>query len=180
MRFIADMNGGVSRGANGGMDTLLSAFRKSAVAGSLSVAFQQPLSFIRAAYAINPVYLVASYGKGILKGNTYDEMMKYSGLARIKDIGRFDASQGRTALEYLSGAWEQPSIGTVADKLLNGLPEYMDAITWTQIWRAAKLEQAAKHKSMDHSSDAFMRLVADRFNEIIRTTQVYDSVLVRS
>ena len=48
------------------------------------------------------------------------------------------------------------------------------------MWVAAKMETASKHKGMDQSSEEFMKLTAQLFNHVMRTTQVYDSVLVRS
>lgn len=180
MRFIADMNGGVSHGPTSGIEKTLSVFRKSGVAGSLSVAFKQPLSYIRAAYVMNPKWLTLSGRMGLNTKNTLAEMRKYSGVAVIKKIGRFDASLGRSAMDYMSGAWATPTAGSVAEDIMNKLPEIMDDITWAQLWRAVKAEQHDAHKELDINSEEFLTLVGRRFGDVIRATQVYDSVMVRS
>jgi hypothetical protein len=56
----------------------------------------------------------------------------------------------------------------------------MDEMSWGVIWNAVKREQRDLHPNMDTKSDAFMKLVANRFTEVITRTQVYDSVFSRS
>lgn len=56
--FMKDLNGGVTQDQRKTLrDRALTMFKKNAVAGSLSVALQQPLSYIRAAMMISPKYL---------------------------------------------------------------------------------------------------------------------------
>ncbi|MBP5729391.1 MAG: hypothetical protein J6Y48_20175, partial [Clostridia bacterium] len=179
--FMKDMNGGITTERTA-FDKLLSMFKKNAVAGSLSVAAQQPLSYIRAAMEISPRYLAQAISPQYWKGS-YAEMMKYSGIAVIKEMGKFDMNFGQTMQE-----WIQPEgMESKARKAWNGvtnamtaLPSKMDAMTWTRMWSAVKLEQMALNPDMDHSSDEFMQKVAERFNEVMRRTQVYDSVMTKS
>ena len=42
------------------------------------------------------------------------------------------------------------------------------------------MEMAAKNPGMDIHSDEFLDMVGERFNDVIRKTQVYDSILVKS
>ena len=181
--LLKDMNGGVTQDQRKTLrDILLSTFKKNAVAGSLSVAAQQPLSYIRAAMMINPVYLAEGLGKDYLKG-AYKELLKYSGVAVLKQAGKFDMNYGSSAKEYITPEAKQGKLRTAINWLgekSTALPEKMDAWTWTRMWVAVKAEQHAQHKNMNVKSDEFLKICADRFNEIMRRTQVYDSVLVKS
>lgn len=185
-KYLADLqaqlNGGAVRIEKTIYDKMISLFRKNAVAGSLSVALQQPLSYIRAAMMINPKYLTQAVMKEYWKGS-YQELIAHSGVAVIKDMGKFDMNAGQTAREYLApegmvtkGKKVWTGIGDVATML----PERMDAWTWTRMWVAVKAEQHAEHPEMDMKSDEFLDMCAKRFNDIMRRTQVYDSTLVRS
>ena len=176
------LEGGATRAERTVYDKMLSMFRKNAVAGSLSVAFQQPLSYIRAATMINSKYLSAALLKEYWKGS-YEEMMQHSGVAVIKDMGRFDMNAGQTAREYITpegkkGKFRKGYEG--AAELATMLPGKMDTWTWTRMWVAVKAEQHALHPEMDMKSDEFLDMCGERFNDIMRRTQVYDSTLVRS
>ncbi|MCQ2300037.1 MAG: hypothetical protein MJZ81_07945 [Bacteroidales bacterium] len=194
-QYLADLNGGAVLDKRGTeiKNVLLSTFKKSAVAGSLSVAFQQPLSYLRAAYCIDPKYLAGALARS--KKGSYDEMMHYSGVAVIKGMGRFDTSMGASAVEYLQekdwgkltdirGNAEKYG-GTetarhMLDQIMTGLPEKMDTITWVAMWEAVKAEQHDAHRDMDTGSKEFLQLAGKRFNEVMRLTQVYDSTLSKS
>jgi len=181
-KFQQDMNGGATQQSKTFYDRLISTFRKSAVAGSLSVAAQQPLSYIRAAMEINPRWLVEALNPRYYAGSNA-EMEKWSGVAVLKRMGKFDMGFGESAAQYIEPEARQRAgrrVYETASDWTTKLPEWMDRVTWTRMWTAAKLEQAHLHPEMDQSSDEFMELVANRFNDIIRRTQVYDSTLVRS
>jgi hypothetical protein len=180
--FNQDLNGGATRIERTAYDRLLSTFKKSAVAGSLSVALQQPLSYIRASMMISPKYLAEAINPAYYKGSRA-EMEKYSGVAVIKNMGKFDMNLGQSAQDYMSPDRKESTGKKVYAKVSNAmtaLPGAMDTMTWTRMWTAVKLEQQAKHPEMDHRSTEFMETVAERFNDVMRKTQVYDSVLVKS
>ena len=183
VKFMEDVNGGVSRRMDISLkEKLLSVFRKGAVAGSLSVAAQQPLSYIRAAMEINPKYLAQALSPEHW-GRIHDELTKYSGIAVIKDMGRFDMNQGQSMVEFITPEAKTSKAKAVWTKISDSttmLPQKTDALTWGRMWIACKLEQAALHPEMDTKSDAFLKMTAERFNEVMRKTQVYDSVMVKS
>ena len=177
--LLKDMNGGVTQDQRKTLrDRALTMFKKNAVAGSLSVALQQPLSYIRASMMISPKYLAPAPVTSNWK-NSYKEMMQYSGIAVIKKMGRFDMNFGQSAKDYIMPETKQSLYNRTSDALTKA-PELMDAMTWTWIWSATKAETAAKNPGMDTTSAAFLNLTAKRFNEVMRKTQVYDSVLVKS
>lgn len=158
--YMKDLQGGSVRDRRGESlaDSALSTFRKSAVAGSLSVAFQQPLSYIRAAYVLNPKYLAMA--PAIKTGK--DEMLKYSGVGVIKQMGKFDTGVGMGAIDYLLD-----EEGTVWDKITeyaNKAPEVMDNVTWAAMWKAVKAEQMALNPKTDFESEEFLVNVGKRFN----------------
>jgi hypothetical protein len=186
MEYLAELqkqlNGGAVRASRSLGDKAITLFRKNAVAGSLSVAFQQPLSYIRAAMVINPKFMAQALVKDYWK-DAYSEMTAHSGVAVIKDVGKFDMNAGQSAREYLmpegyetkaQRAWEKTT------EYATILPELMDRWTWTRMWVAVKAEQHAAHPEMDVKSDEFLDMCGERFNEVMRRTQVYDSTLVRS
>jgi len=186
MRYLAvlqeQLNGGAVYTDKTVYDKALSLFRKNAVAGSLSVAAQQPLSYIRAAMMINPKYLAMGLNPATWKGS-YREMVQHSGVAVIKDMGRFDMGFGQSAREYLTPEGKENGVQKAWNKVTDkatALPQMMDRMTWTRMWTAVKAEQKAQHPEMDVKSDEFLDLCGERFNDLMRRTQVYDSTLVKS
>jgi uncharacterized protein YqgV (UPF0045/DUF77 family) len=182
-QFIKDLNGGAVQDHRKTLaEQMLSVFKKNAVAGSMSVALQQPLSYIRAAMMINPKYLAGAINPVYWKGS-HKEMTEHSGVAVIKDMGRFDMNFGQSGREYITPEGKTNRLqraGSFISEKSTILPEMMDRMTWTRMWSAVKLEQHHAHPEMDMKSDAFLDLVAERFNDVMRKTQVYDSVLTKS
>lgn len=176
------LNGGAVRVDRTIYDRMLTLFRKNAVAGSLSVALQQPLSYIRAAMMINPKYMTEALAREYWKGS-YQERLKHSGVSVIKDMGRFDMGFGQGAREYITPEGKEGKARQVWDAITDKatiLPEMMDRWTWNRLWVAVKAEQHAQHPDMDVHSDEFLDMAGERFNDIVRKTQVYDSTLTKS
>ena len=176
--WMKDLQGGVTQDQRKTLrDRLISMFKKNAVAGSLSVTAQQPLSYIRAAMMISPKYLAGALSPQYWKGS-YKEMMEHSGVAVIKQMGKFDMNFGQSARD-----WIMPGKKSAYEKfsdVLTAAPQAADTATWTRMWSAVKMEQHAKNPDMDITSEEFLDKVAERFNEVMRRTQVYDSVLSKS
>ena len=180
--LMADIAGGVTIADRAEFaDKMISLFKKSSVAGSLSVAIQQPSAIMRAMALINPKYFVTP-------GNVvkeYKEMIKYSGTGLVKDIGRFDTGTGMSATEWITQKTSQHKVRDTAENILGWAPEKMDQMTWAMIWHAVKKETAQKidpetGKKYDVSTEKGLKEAAKRFDEVINYTQVYDSVLSRS
>lgn len=205
-RYLADVNGGpqVDAMEKGFFARGMTAYKKAAVVGSASVVLQQPTSIVRAAMHIDPKYFTPWGAKDtnteLLK--EWGQLRKYSGTALIKERGGFDMTGKRTLAKDLEGIPEDEmtkaqrvaaafGIGTrkgvkaeIAkrqwDEALGWAAQKADQIAWVAIWRATKKEVAANNKGMDTSSAEFLQMAADRFDEVINLTQVYDSTLVRS
>ena len=189
---------------------LLSLFRKNSVAYSLSVLIQQPTSIIRAYAMIDKRYFgLKGFGTittGVAKAvsdkwtkahtNAYNEMLKYApGVTMAKEIGGFDTATGGSIRSYLLDTnksikqkWKTENVlgivkaglDLVDDNALANLPNLADKIAWIEIWNACKRETVAKHKDLVPNSEEFMKVVGDRFTEVIRATQVYDSMFAKS
>ena len=189
---------------------LLSMFRKNSVAYSLSVVIQQPSAMTRAYAMIDPKYFgfkgVGALTSGIAKAvtskwnpayvNTYNKMLKYApGVTMAKEIGGFDTHTGTSIREYLLDTnksfkqkWKTGTLvekgkavmDIVDDNAIANLPNVADKIAWMEIWNACERETVAKHKELVPNSEEFLQFVGDRFTEVIRATQVYDSIFSKS
>lgn len=196
--LLKDLNGAVQgdQRAIKGPNKLIGAFKRGAVMASASVVLQQPTAVARAMAYISPKYFAVNplYRPG--KG-TWETMMKHSGTAVIKDMGKFDVGLGMTASQYMRDehlnaleTWRRlkgeskTKAGQEAFRRaidwLTAAPGKADQWTWGIIWKAVENEQAELHPDMDRNSDAFLDIVGARFDDVIDQTQVYDSVLTRS
>lgn len=180
-QHMRDLYGGVSPDRDAGLISwTIGAHKKQAVLGSASVVVQQPTALIRAMSQVNPKYFVGQRVEG-----GFDEAMDYAGTAVIKDIGGFDSGVGRGATDWLNGRpkdWQNHAIKSGLDTVSDwaGLgAEYADKLAWTAIWKAVKREQADKYK-VDINSQELKEIAGERFDEVVRLTQVYDSVMTRS
>lgn len=186
---------------------MLSMFRKNAVAYSLSVLIQQPASIYRARMEVDRKYF-GRHGFFTLTGaglrifnrkkwnESYAEMMKYApGVSMAKEIGGFDTSTGRSIRSYLLDTGKSFVQSMKNDTLkykakyvmdfvdnnhLANLPNAMDKVAWIEMWEACKRETVAKNPNMRPGSEVFLQKVGQRFTEVIRATQVYDSMFSKS
>lgn len=189
---------------------LLSLFRKNSVAYSLSVMIQQPAAMVRAYDLIDRKYFgfngFGTLTSGIAKAvsdkwtkahtNAYNEMLKYApGVTMAKEIGGFDTATGGSIRSYLldtnkslSQKWKTGTaiekgsavMDLVDNNAIANLPNLADKIAWIEIWNACKRETVATHKNLSPNSEEFMQAVGERFTEVIRATQVYDSIFAKS
>lgn len=186
-KYIADITKAIAGGQIGRsedmafLQKMVSKFRKNAVVLSASVAVQQPSSIARAMAHINPKFFV---GAPKNPRNSYKELLKYSGTANVKEMGKFDVGMGQSAkqwmLDELSSGSKLKDAAGKADELMGKAPEMMDQLTWAALWETVKREQQAKNPMLDPASEEFLKLCGKRFDEVVDLTQVYDSVLSRS
>lgn len=186
---------------------LLSSFRKNSVAYSGSVVIQQPASIYRAMAIVAPKYFgqhgLFTLTRGVLRvfnrakwNAAYADMMKYApGVTMAKEIGGFDTSTGGSIRSYLldtdRGFRQNMKNGTAAqkagavlnvvdDNVIANLPNVADKIAWIEIWEACRRETVANNPKLATGSEAFKQKVGQRFTEVIRATQVYDSMFSKS
>lgn len=186
---------------------MLSLFRKNAVAYSVSVWIQQPASIYRARMMVDRKYFgrhgFFTLTGGVLRilnrkkwNTTYEEMMRYApGVTMAKEIGGFDTSTGSSIRSYLMDTEKSFSqsmkndtakdkaksvLKLVDDNAIANLPNVMDKVAWIEMWEACKRETVARNPQMETDSKAFLEKVGHRFTEVIRGTQVYDSMFAKS
>lgn len=175
VQFMNDVYGGKAT-KKAPLSKMTSLHKKQAVLASMSVVVQQPTAVMRAMSMVNPKYFLAQGAKVTTKA--FEEAKHYAGTAVIKDMGRFDTGIGRTAGEYIAGTktegmrnWIDDAAGWLAGKA--------DEWGWSYIWDAVKREQAAK-TGLDIKSEELKMIAGERFDEVVRYTQVYDSVMTKS
>ena len=188
-QFLEDVNGGINSDAREkAVDKLMSKFKKTAVLGSASVVIQQPSAVVRAFAEIDPKYFVTTTFAGRKKA--WENALKYSSTALLKDIGGFDTVSGQSTVDWLTKAEYKGKDKVLKlftdsqyrDDILAWGPGFADKVTWAHIWKAC--EKEVKHKGYNGkkglTGEALYEAVGKRFDEVINKTQVYDSVLSRS
>lgn len=173
--LIHDINGDF-KGDNNIFEKLLSNKKASAVAGSISVAIQQPASYVRALAEIDAKYLIPGAFTFTRKGQ-WDIICKYAPIAQWKDWGFYQMNTSRPIKDIMfetDGAIQRFTNKTMF------LAERGDRLAWNRIWRACENEISDKHKDLKPGTEEYYQKVGERFSEIIDRTQVVDSVLHRS
>lgn len=169
--FIKDLNG-VNEGGRGEgfAKKMLSNYKVAAVAANLRVALLQPTAYVRAVGVMNPKYLV----KGFSAKSGYKEAEAHSGIALWKQMGFYDTNIGRNVRDQIknAGTWKDSTV----EFLMKGA-EWADRLTWGRLWNACKAEVRDKQKL---TGDALLKATAERFREVIYSTQVVDSTMTRS
>lgn len=170
--FIKDLNG-VNEGGRGEgfAKKMLSNYKVAAVAANLRVALLQPTAYVRAVGVLNPKYLVKAFSEG---KSAYEEAEAHSGIALWKQMGFYDTNIGRGVRDQIknAGTWKDSTV----EFLMKGA-EWGDRLTWGRLWNACKAEVRDKQKL---TGDALLKATAERFREVIYSTQVVDSTMTRS
>lgn len=170
--FIKDLNG-VNEGGRGEgfAKKMLSNYKVAAVAANLRVALLQPTAYVRAVGVMDPKYLVKAFAEG---KSAYKEAEAYSGIALWKQMGFYDTNIGMNIRDQIKN-----SAGVkdwFVEKAMLGA-EWMDRLTWGRLWLACKAEVRDKQKL---TGDALLKATAERFREVVYSTQVVDSTMTRS
>jgi hypothetical protein len=184
-KLLIDINGGIKQDVGGELSNLLlSKMKVDAVMGNLSVAIQQPSSIARAFVIIDPKYFI----KSAFTKKNYDELIKYSPQAKLKQYGYFDVNMGRslsdivTEQEYDGPLDKMKAFFTdknVRNEVFSWLPQKMDEVTWAYIWNAVKAE-TKDTTNLQEGNENFYDHCKERFKEVIDRSQVMDSVFQRS
>lgn len=169
--FIKDLNG-VNEGGRGEgfAKKMLSNYKVAAVAANLRVALLQPTAYVRAVGVMDPKYLA----KGLSAKSGYKEAEAHSGIALWKQMGFYDTNIGRNVRDQIKNS--AGAKDWVVEKAMLGA-EWMDRLTWGHLWNACKAEVRDKQKL---TGDALLKATAERFREVVYSTQVVDSTMTRS
>ena len=169
--FIKDLNG-VNEGGRGEgfAKKMLSNYKVAAVAANLRVALLQPTAYVRAVGVMDPKYLAKGFSAKI----GYKGAEAHSGIALWKQMGFYDTNIGRGVRDQIKN-----SAGVkdwIVEKAMLGA-EWGDRLTWGHLWNACKAEVRDKQKL---TGDALLKATAERFREVVYSTQVVDSTMTRS
>lgn len=169
--FIKDLNG-VNEGGRGEgfAKKMLSNYKVAAVAANLRVALLQPTAYVRAVGVMDPKYLA----KGLSAKSGYKEAEAHSGIALWKQMGFYDTNIGRGVRDQIKNDGTRKD--WIVEKAMLGA-EWMDRLTWGSLWNACKAEVRDKQKL---TGDALLKATAERFREVVYSTQVVDSTMTRS
>ena len=197
-QLLKDLNGGARSDPRESFSkALMSKFKKAAVMASMSVVVQQPTALIRAMALVDAKHFgIAPISRGIVRTvnakkhrNLWNEVKQYAPVAIIKEMGYFDTNMGMSTKDFIT-AKEYSGIRQKAkalftdrnyrDEKISRLPALADEMAWVAIWEAVKRETLHQHKNLSTKSEEFLKIVGERFTEVITKTQVYDSVLARS
>lgn len=170
--FIKDLNG-VNEGGRGEgfAKKMLSNYKVAAVAANLRVALLQPTAYVRAVGVMSPKYLAKAFTEG---KSAYKEAEANSGIALWKHMGFYDTNIGMNIRDQIknAGTWKDSTV----EFLMKGA-EWGDRLTWGRLWNACKAEVMDKQKL---TGDALLKATAERFREVVYSTQVVDSTMTRS
>ena len=189
-QLIRDLNGGARRDAAAGLiDRGITAFKRASTMASLSVLVQQPTSLFRAGAYIDAKYLYGNSKIVDFKNHKelWEKVKKYAPVAVIKEMGGYDTGVGTRTGDYLNAAKYGKgerfkgflTDATYRAEVFGMGAAYADEMAWIQMFEACVSEQADKlGKSRD--SEEVLKAAGERFTEVVRHTQVYDSTLSRS
>ena len=170
--FIKDLNG-VNEGGRGEgfAKKMLSNYKVAAVAANLRVALLQLTAYVRAVGVMSPKYLAKAFTEG---KSAYKEAEANSGIALWKHMGFYDTNIGMNIRDQIknAGTWKDSTV----EFLMKGA-EWGDRLTWGRLWNACKAEVRDKQKL---TGDALLKATAERFREVVYSTQVVDSTMTRS
>ena len=189
LQLIRDLNGGARRDAAATiLDKGLTAFKRAATTMSASTIIQQPTSVIRAM-----AYVDAKHFSGA-SITPWETVKKYAKVAFIKEMGGHDINTGARTQEFLNQR-EYDNLGqkvkaAVTPEVYGGDPQARaeffgwltskaDEKTWCFLFGAVVNEQAER-LGKPKDSEEVLKAAGERFTEVVRRTQVYDSTLTRS
>ena len=173
-KLIKDINAESVNGIESQIaSTLVSKMKAASVGGNLRVAIQQPTAYIRTAAVMNPKYMA----QAVFKKSAMKKAKENSAITQWKSWGYFETSIGQSMKSVITG--QQSLKENIVEKSMI-LAQLGDDVTWGYLWNACEAEIKDKHPDVKYDSKEFIKMVANRFDEIVDQTQVVDSVLHRS
>lgn len=170
--LLADLNGDVTHGRADWLDKFSKNYKTAAVAANMQVVMLQPLSYIRAGYAIDNKYLV----KAVAMKSNPELIKKYCGIAVWKSMGFYNLAINNGLAHKIMQ--DDSTKDKLIDKTL-WLAGKMDEYTWRKLWNACELEIRDTTK-LEVGSEKYYQAVGERLTDLIFGTQVVDSVLTKS
>lgn len=174
INLIKDVNGEVTKGYGSEIsDSFTGRYKAAAVGANLRVVIQQPTAYMRAMAVMDPKYLM----KAAMMKPAIKESQDNSAIAKWKSWGYFETGIGQSMKNVLTDQATPLEKMTEASMWAAGKA---DDITWGVLWNAVKAEVQDQNPGIDVKSEEYLKLVQDRFDDVVDQTQVVDTVLHRS
>lgn len=157
-------------------DMLTGHAKTAATLGNGRVIAQQPTAIFRAGEMISYEYLYAGI-VGKYRKEAAELRDRTSDIFWLKNQGNIDGYITQSLVSTITG------VKTTREKILDlaGKPaSKADEVTWAAMYRAVYAEQVDKLGEGKIGTKEFEDAVNDRYSDIVRRTQVYDSVITRS
>lgn len=157
-------------------DMLTGRAKTAATLGNGRVIAQQPTAIFRAGEMISYEYLYAGI-VGKYRKEAAELRDRTSDIFWLKNQGNIDGYITQSLVSTITG------VKTTREKILDffGKPaSKADEVTWAAMYRAVYAEQVDKLGKEKVGTKEFEDAVNDRYSDIVRRTQVYDSVITRS
>lgn len=180
--FVKDLNAEHDGGRNDGLiNSIVGRAKSAAVGANLRVYGLQITSLPRAAFAINPAYLIKGMAKvkslnpaSAIKGTDAQQNV---GILKWKNLGFYSTDVARSTRGMV-----KRSDGFMAKVRDIAMMPAGWGDNWVSniIYEAAKAELADKRKDLKPGTKAYEKALNDRVREIVYKTQVVDSTMTRS
>lgn len=182
LQFIRDLNGEHDGGRNDGLiNKLIGHAKAGSVSANMRVAMLQIASLPRAAYAINPKYLLMGISKlkslnpaTAINGSDAQDAI---GILKWKKLGFYSTDVSRSTRGLVRR--DDGVVGKIRDIIMKPA-EWGDNWVSNIIYEAAMAEMADKHPNLQPGTDAYKAMLNRRVREIVYKTQVVDSTMTRS
>lgn len=180
--FVKDLNAEHDGGRNDGLiNSIVGRAKSAAVGANLRVYGLQITSLPRAAFAINPAYLIKGMAKvkslnpaSAIKGTEAQENV---GILKWKDLGFYSTDVARSTRSMVK---RSDGFMTKVRDIAMMPAGWGDNWVSNIIYEAAKAELADTHKDLKPGTKAYEKALNDRVREIVYKTQVVDSTMTRS
>ena len=156
-------------------EVIMGSYKAAAVGANARVVVQQPTAYFRALDMIDAKYLMMVNPKTAIKN--IKKSQEQCPISWWKSQGYYETNLGKPVKELVTG------IETKTEKVKDVLMKpagLADDFTWGFLYTAVEKEQRDKLKGKNLSEEEFRKAVNERFDDVVDTTQVVDSVLHRS
>lgn len=180
--FIRDLNAEHDGGRNDHViNRLVNRSKIASVGANLRVYALQITSIPRAAFAINPRYLV----QGLANLNSLNpvnairgtEAQQKIGILKWKNLGFFSTDFSRSTREMIKG--DRGALARLRELSMKPA-EWGDNWVSNIIYEAVRAEMRDNHSGIKPGTEQYDRMVNKRVREIVYKTQVVDSTMTRS
>ena len=185
--MLRDFNGGNSADDVGSAaaNAAIRVFKRLAVAGKLSVVVQQPGAILRAAGAYVPMkYFAGTAALNPVEAvRLFQEAAEFVPVYWMKSNGSFDTASatsfaGRLREKQYKHGLKKVGAAVIGSRFWTKGAELADQYAWGVLYQAI-VKETRDTTDLVEGSRAWKEHIRDRLTDVIRKSQVYDSVLTK-